>query len=140
MVISGDGFSGTTFYFNTANSSGYYDTSFHQTSLSLVEDTDSINLQIHFHFSGETYFAAQDTLPGLNNVSDTILIANKSSQKFNIYRPLYINDFLTITSFDNAGGHINGVFSGFYINNSNYKDTLKVSNGRFSIIRLPDVY
>jgi len=140
MVITGYGYSNATILFNTANSSGYYDTAFHKTFVNLVEDTDSLHFQVHFHFNGNTYFAAQDTIPGPDNVSDTIVITNKNNQKTTVYRPTYANDFLTINTYDNAGGHINGVFSGSFINSSNLKDTLIVSNGRFSILRLPDVY
>jgi len=138
MAISGAGFSNTVFYLSTT--AGYYDTSLHQTFLSLVEDSNSVNITIHFHFNGEANFNAQDTLPGPYNVSDTITIYNQLSKKTIVYWPLYTNDILNITTYDNVGGHIDGAFSGTYLNNTDVLDTLKVSNGRFSIIRLPDVY
>src|SRR6185312_5322728 len=140
MIVSGNGLSNTTLNFKAGDCKGFYDTSLHITSIYLSTDTDSVTLQVHIHFNGESAFNAQDTLPGLYNVSDTIVFYNENTQNHTYYLPVYVNDLLTITTFDSPGGHINGVFSGPYINQRNVLDTLKVTNGRFSILRLPDVY
>lgn len=140
MVLSGYGFLNTTFVFNQGDCSGYYDTTLHITSINLSGDTDSVGVSLFIHFNGESVFAAQDTLPGPNNVSDTIAFYNRNTQNHTYYYPLYLNDVLMITAFNNPGGVINGTFSGPYINKANFHDTLKVTNGRFSVTRLPDVY
>jgi len=140
MVITGYGYSGATFYFNFAKDTGFYDTTQHQTSLYAVEDTDSLHLQVRIHFSGEATFLGQDTLPGLYNVSDTILFTNKNSLKTTTYGFVAFRNYLTITGYDNAGGHIEGVFSGAFVNTLPPLDTLRVSNGRFAVTRVPDHY
>jgi len=139
LVITGHGFSSAVFYLNSPLNGGYYDTSFHQTIISAGADTDSIQIQVFISFSGASSFIYNDTIPKLYDATDSLLVISKASQKKTYYRPLYINNYMDITSYDNAGGHIKGSISGTYLNPLNNLDSLKIFNGRFSVLRLPDV-
>ena len=140
LVISGYGFTSTVFYLNPGVSAGHYDTTLHQTFITAKEDTDSLHLELLIRFNGESQFVSIDTIPKLYNATDSITITNKNSQKVTYYSPVYIKNYLDIINYDNVGGHIRGLILGDFVNSFNNRDTLKISNGRFSVTRLPDVY
>lgn len=140
LVITGYSFNSAVFYLNPINSSGYYDTTLHQTFIVANEDTDSLHLQLIIRFNGEASFIAQDTIPGHYNETDSMMITNKNGQKTTFYSPVYVKNYLYITEYGSVGGYIEGLISGNFVNSFNKLDSLKISNGRFSVLRLPDVY
>jgi hypothetical protein len=138
LVITGYGFSSTVFYLNSDTNRGSYDTAHQWTFIKVGGDTDSLHIQLLIRFNGEGTFVYNDTIPKLYNATDSMTITNKNSQKTTYYSPVYVENYLNITGYDNVGGKINGVISGAFVNSFNKFDSLKISNGRFSVPRLPD--
>ena len=139
MVITGRGFNAALFYLDFASNAADYDTTLHQTFIYAYSDSDSLFIQLSIRFNGEGTFVYNDTIPKLYNATDSITITNKNSHKSTYYSPVYIKNYLNITGYDNVGGHIKGLISGAFVNSFNKLDSLKISNGRFSVMRLPDV-
>jgi hypothetical protein len=143
FVISGDNYVSSLFLMNLADSNnGYYDTTMqrNRTFVNAVGDSIKSHINVQLNFLGSPGYAnARDTSLTKHDIVNIKLFDKTSQVSFN-YASVPGKTLLFITKYDYYNGRISGSFRGPFVNLSQLSDTVKITDGRFSVLRLPDKY
>jgi hypothetical protein len=136
FIMNGDGFNNTFFKLVSDSNMGYYDTTTHKTTISAYGDSGEYKSIFKLQFSGYTYYPGSKKITSPDTI--TVLINNLINHNQYLYSSIPDKTTLYVTTYENVNGRIMGAFSGQFVNASNLKDTVNLTNGRFSVARNPD--